>query len=517
MQNNIGSVIRSKRKENGLTLDTLAKKLQISVSNLSRIETGGLKVSANLINQLVEIFKVSPQFFFNQSSTGNLDPSPQDYFIKNFRLSAKYINQFNQNVFVIAISGHVFNEDQFENIAQDINLLHSLNIKIILVYGARPQVEEILIKNKIPIKLNKNMRVTSQSALKHAIEVVGAMKIKIEATLSTIKTDSVSLSEGMQLSSGNFLTAMPVGVIDGIDMEATGKIRRVDVSAIENKLNHHEIVIVSPIGYSPIGQIFNLSYEQTAANIATAINADKLIYYVNANGILNERGELIPELTSEKAQKLISHIEEKSSPKIAPNLSYDDFNILKSSLFAIKNRIKKVHLINRYIDGSIIEELFTEKGSGTIFTEFSLENFRKAAEGDIKDIYRILSPLEKRKILIDRDLSQIKETIDHFHIIEHDKKFIGCVSLHQFEEALELASFSIEPKYQNQGFGKKLLKFCEQEAIKLKYNKIFILTTQSEHWFAENGFKEELKELMPKIKKETYQSERNSKYLTKKL
>jgi amino-acid N-acetyltransferase len=513
MQNNTGNIIRQKRRERGLTLNTLANKLNISASNLSRIETGALKVSANLINQLVEIFKVSPQYFFNQSSVDTSDATAQSSFIQNFRLSAKYINLFNQNIFVIALSGYVFNEDQFEKIAQDINILHSLKIKVILVYGARPQVESVLVKNKIPVRLVKNMRVTSSAALKHVIEVNGAIRNKIEATLSTIK----SVSEGMRLSSGNFLTAMPVGIIDGIDMESTGKIRGVDVESIKNKLNHHEIVIVSPIGYSPIGQIFNLSYEQTAANIAVAINADKLIYYVDANGILNERGELIPELTSEKAHKLISHIEEKPSPESAQNLSYDDFNILKSSVFAIKNKIKKVHLINRNIDGSLIEELFTEKGSGTILTEFALENFRKATEGDLKDIYRILFPLEKRKIFIERDLTQIKGMINQFYVLEHDKKFVGCVSLNSFKESLELASFSIEPKYQRLGFGKKLLKFCELEAKKLKYDEIFILTTQSEHWFAENGFKEKSKELMPTFKKKTYQSERNSKYLTKKL
>ena len=242
MQNNTGIIIRQKRKERGLTLNALANKLNISVSNLSRIETGALKVSTNLINQLVEIFKVSPQYFFHQSHASSSSVSTQSSFVQNFRLSAKYINQFNQNTFVIAISGYVFDEGQFEKIAQDINLLHSLNIKVILVYGARPQVESILIKNKIPIRLVKNMRVTSNAALKHVVEVNGAIRIKIEATLSTIK----SASEGMHLSSGNFLTAMPVGVVDGIDMEATGKVRRVDVEAIKNKLNHHEIVISLP-------------------------------------------------------------------------------------------------------------------------------------------------------------------------------------------------------------------------------------------------------------------------------
>ena len=190
---------------------------------------------------------------------------------KNFRLSANYINQFNQKIFVIALSGHVFNDNQFEKIAQDINLLHSLNIKIILVYGARPQVEEILVKNKIPITLVNNVRVTTQAALKYAIEVNGSMRVEIESTLSTFKNDSISVSEGIKLSSGNFITAMPVGIIDGVDMQATGRVRKVDIDAIKNKLNNHEIVTISPIGYSPIGQVFNLPYEQTAAHVASTI------------------------------------------------------------------------------------------------------------------------------------------------------------------------------------------------------------------------------------------------------
>ena len=517
MQNNIGNAIRLKRKGMGLTLSSLAKDLNISVSTLSRIETGALRASTHLINQLVTLFRVSPQFFFEQSSEGFLSISEQSSFVQNFRLSANYINQFNQKIFVIALSGHVFNDNQFEKIAQDINLLHSLNIKIILVYGARPQVEEILVKNKIPITLVNNVRVTTQASLRYAIEVNGSMRVQIESTLSTFKNDSISVSEGIKLSSGNFITAMPVGIIDGVDMQATGRVRKVDIDAIKNKLNNHEIVTISPIGYSPIGQVFNLPYEQTAAHVASNINADKLIYYVDGNGILNERGELIPELTYEKTKKLISQVEEKDSPENAQNLSYEDFNILKSSLFAITNRVKKIHLINRYIDGSLIEELFTEKGSGTIFTEFALDSFRQAKESDINDIYKILSPLEKKKILIERDLSQIKECIDHFYILEHDKKFIGCVSLNPYQESLELGSFSIDPTFQRLGFGKKLLKFCENEALRLKYKEIFILTTQSEHWFAENGFQVKSKDLIPIQRKKTYQSERNSKYLTKKL
>ena len=293
-------------------------------------------------------------------------------------------------------------------------------------------------------------------------------------------------------------------------MEFTGQIRKIDSEAIFNKLTNKEIVIISPLGYSPIGDVFNLSYEQTAAHIAHSVKAEKLIYYVNSGGILNIHGELIPELTFNKAHRLIEHIE---NPKNAPFISYNDFNILKSSLYAINNKIEKVHLINRNIDGSIIEEIFTDKGSGTILTEYSLENIRNAREADINQIRNIINPLEKKGILADR----LNKDISAFYVIEHDHNIIGTVALYEYSDLLEVACFAIHDKYQNLGYGKKLLKFCEEKALELNIKKLFILTTQSEHWFIENNFQLTDKKFMPNARKKTYTAERNSKYFTKRL
>ena len=511
---NPGQILRKIRQEQGMTLATLAKHTSLDPGNLSRIERGELNISFNLLEKLSSVLHISPIVFFDKDSSYKNSSLESKEFIQNFRLSAKFINQFNNKTFVIALGGEVFDENQFKAIAYDINLLYSMNINIILVHGIRPQIDNKLRGNIKEAELVRNIRVTKKEMINDIVEVNGSIKTNIEATLSSGILDSPLLNSNIKVSSGNFITARPIGVIDGIDMEFTGQIRKIDTNAIIDKLINKEIVIISPLGYSPMGDIFNLSYEQTAAHVAQAVKAEKLIYYINTNGILNVRGELIPELTTSKAKQLIKNIED---PGRAPFISYHDLNIMKSSLYAIKNKIEKVHLINRNVDGSIIEEIFTDRGSGTVLTEYSLQDIRPATIKDINQIINIISPLEKEGILVDRASINIDKEINSFYVVEHDHNIIGTVALYHFKDIIEIASFAIHDKYKNLGYGKKLLKFCEQTALAKKIKNLFILTTQSEHWFIENNFKLSDKKIMPDERKKTYTSERNSKYFTKRL
>ena len=511
---NPGKIVRKLRKEQNMTLAYLANRIDLDPGNLSRIERNELNISFNLLEKLSLALNVSPLVFFDKSSPQNNSISESKSFVENFRLSAKFINQFNNKTFVIAIGGEVINDNQLKSIACDVNLLHSMNINIILVHGIRPQIDNKLKEEIKKTELVRNIRVTKKEMLNDIVEVNGAIKTNIEATLSSGILDSPMLGSNIKVSSGNFITARPLGVIDGIDMELTGQIRKIDSNAITDKLSNREIVIISPLGYSPIGDMFNLSYEQTAAHVAQAVKAEKLIYYINANGILNIRGELIPELTISKAKHLIESIED---PKNAPFICYHDFNILKSSLYAIKNNIEKVHLINRNIDGSVIEEIFTDKGSGTVLTEYSLQNIRAATTKDIKQIVNIIEPLEKEGVLVVRKNKNIDKDIKSFYVLEHDHKVIGTVALYQYEEMIEIACFAIHGNYQNIGYGKKLLRFCEQKAIDKNIKNLFILTTQSEHWFIENNFFLTDRKFIPDERKKTYTIKRNSKYFIKRL
>ena len=488
MLNNVSINIKNLRKKHKLTLKTLAKKLDLAASSLSRIERGELNINAKLLQRLADELNTSPQAFFSDSSSSNNQDSINP-FIKNFRLSAKFINQFNKKTFVIAVGGEVVDDNQFQSIAYDINLLHSLNINIVLVHGIRPQIEQKIKKGNRSSKLIRNHRVTGRKELDQIMEINGKVKTEIEAMLSSRPPDSPMSESDITLSSGNFITAKPIGVIDGVDMEFTGQIRKVNGKAITDKLINREIVIISPMGFSPIGEVFNLPYEQTAAFIAQSI----------------------------KAEKLIEHIENKSSPEQAPHISYTDFNILKSSLFAIKNKIEKVHLINRHIDGSIIQEIYTDKGAGTILTEYPLEDIRQARVSDITHILNLIEPLSEQGVLIKRIARHIRDDINSFYVIEHDHNIIGTAALYEYNQMMEIACFVIHPNYQRLGYGEKLLKFCEKKIQEMGIKSIFALTTQSEHWFIEKGFNQSDKKFMPNGRNKIYDIQRNSKFLTKNL
>ena len=286
MQNSVATNIRKLRKLNKLSLDAFAKKLELSPSNLSRIERGELNINVQLLQKVSDCFGVSIQFFFSDQSSVETLKNNHNNFVKQFREASKYINEFSMQTFVIAFSGDIIYDNQLDNIVQDINLLQSLNIRIVIVYGIRPQINHE-INDQSSVSLVRNIRVTDQETLEKVIDVNGRNKIKIESALSSKSLDLSSGNKENKVASGNFITARPLGVIDGVDMQFSGQISRIDATSIKNKLDNKEIVIISPLGFSPIGDIFNLSYEKTAAEVSSAIKADKLIYYMNHNGLLN--------------------------------------------------------------------------------------------------------------------------------------------------------------------------------------------------------------------------------------
>ncbi len=512
MQKIIAKNIRKLRNLHNMSLSELAQKIAMSPGNLSRIERGELNITIKILEKIAQIFQCQFQDLFLNSEF-----EAPNSFVEQFRRASKYINTFSNKIFVIAIGGDVLKDHQFESIAYDINLLRSLGIRIILVHGIRPQIDELLLSKKLKTALVKNVRVTDSNTMNHVIDVTGRIRTKIESILSSSLINSPLFGSDIRLSSGNFVTARPLGVVDGVDMQFTGQVRKVDHEVIQARLNNGEVVLISPLGFSPVGDVFNLSYEQLASSVANAVKAHKLIFFINSDGILNLRGELITEITTEKAEKLIQNIEALSTPNQAPYISYNDFNILKSSLNAIKNKIEKIHLINRHTNGSIIEELFTDKGSGTVLTEYPLEQIRKARMSDINKIYQLIEPLGQDGILVTRPINQIEKELANFYVMEHGLDLIGCVALYHYEEMIEVACFAIDSNFYNQGYGSKLLKFCEKEAKEKNTNHLFILTTQSEHWFMEKGFKVENKDLMPINRKKIYQIERNSKFLTKNI
>jgi amino-acid N-acetyltransferase len=312
------------------------------------------------------------------------------------------------------------------------------------------------------------------------------------------------------------VTAKPLGVLDGVDLQHTGEVRKVDAIGIQKRLDDNELVLLSPMGYSPTGEAFNLSLEDVAVSTAIALDAEKLIFLMDSEGVHNLRGELLREMTAEKAKNLLKNVQESDEPI---HFSEDVNFYLPAAVSACEHGVARTHLISRHIDGAIIQELFTHSGIGTMITELPLETMRQANIDDVGGILKLIEPLENDGILVRRGRERIEMEINHFYVMEHDNRAIGCAALYPFpdEKMAEFACLAIDPQYRGGGRGDKLFNYCQAQAKKLGFNQIFCLTTRTEHWFLERGFIEESIDELPQEKQALYNFQRKSKVFVKPL
>ncbi len=522
---NLGTVIRNRRQAAKMTLESLAKAIDADAGNLSRIERGELGISEVQIRKIANALHTTPASLFAESdaetatSTTHVSPLNNEQskdFVHWFRSAAPYIHAFGGSTFVIAFGGEVVSEQQFIALSHDLNLLASLEVRLVLVHGARPQIEQRLIREKLTPAYHNGLRITDDAAMEAVKEANGAIRVEIEALLSMGIANSPRAGADIRVASGNFVTAKPLGVIDGVDLQHTGEVRKIDKVGIQKRLDDGELVLLSPMGYSPTGETFNLSLEDVAVNAAIALKAEKLIFLMDTQGVKNLRGELLHEMTAEKAKNLLQHIDQNESPV---HFNEDIEYYLSAAVKASEHGVPRTHLISRHLDGAIIQELFTIGGVGTMVTELSLETMRQATIDDVGGILLLIEPLENDGVLVRRGREQIEMDIQHFYVMEHDNRVIGCAALHPYiaEKMAEFACLAIDPQYRGGGRGDKLFNYCQQQAKRLGFDKIFCLTTRTEHWFLERGFDLLPLEDLPQSKQKLYNLQRKSKVYVKKL
>jgi amino-acid N-acetyltransferase len=435
-------------------------------------------------------------------------PSSEIQFVHWFRSAAPYIHGFRGQIFVIAFGGEVVAGGGFVDLTHDLNLLASLGVKLVLVHGARPQIEALLeSRGQRPSYVN-GIRVTDDSALACVKEANGALRVQIEAALSMGLPNTPMANAAIRVASGNFVTARPRGVVEGIDLLYSGEVRRIDVEAIRRRLDCGDIVLVSPLGYSPTGEVFNLTLDDVAHACAAALRADKLILLLDEPGVTGEDGQLMRELTVSQAQALLQG---SNASGIEPWLA--------GAIRACGAGVARIHLISRHIDGALLLELFTHQGIGTMLTRDALENLRRATIDDVGGILQLISPLEAVGVLVKRSRELLEREIERFFVLEHDRMIVGCAALYPFadERAAELACLAVQPAYRGSGAGDHLLRYTEAQARALGIEKLFVLTTSAAHWFIERGFKETGLESLPAERKMLYNYQRRSKVLVTSL
>ncbi len=436
-------------------------------------------------------------------------PATSD-FVAWFRSVAPYINAFRGKTFVVAFGGEVVADGKFVELTHDLNLLASLGVRLVLVHGARPQIEQHLLRNKIEDYYHHGIRLTDTATMQCVKEAVGRVRFEIEALLSMGLPNSPMANADIRVAGGNFVTAQPMGIIHGVDLLHTGNVRKVDVSAINDRLAFNEVVLLSTLGFSPTGEIFNLTLEDVATSTAIALDADKLIFLMDTDGVMDKKGKLLRDLTIASANEILA-----GKRKLPDDVAL----FLPCAVRACEAGVARTHLISRHVDGAVLQELFSDSGIGSMVVESSLNTLRDANIDDVGAILQILQPLEEEGILVRRSRELLEQEIDRFVVLEHDHLIIGCAALYPFknEKTAELACLAIQPAYRRLGYGDALLSHVSSEARAQGLSKLVVLTTRTAHWFVERGFTEADVAQLPEQKKQLYNYQRRSKVFIKKL
>lgn len=413
-----------------------------------------------------------------------------------FREAAPYIHSHRGKTFVVAFAGEVIAAPQFRQIVQDLAIISTLGARLILVHGTRPQIDERLTQNKLPIRLHKGIRVTDSAALLAAQEAIGFLRIRIENLLSHALNQPSLSSNGLGVVSGNFITARPLGIHDGVDYGYTGLVRKIHHSLLKQLLDAHNIVLLSPIGYSPTGEAYNLRYEQVAVAAARTIKADKLIF------LSHQPLNLPREQTLEEARTQTANNE-----------------LLPAVIEALETDVERIHLLYAHTDGALLLELYTRDGIGSMIASEQFEQLRAATVEDISGILDLIRPLESAGTLIKRSREQLELEISNFHIITRDTEVIACIALYETDnpQIAELACLAVNPHYRGGNRGDKLLKHVAQLAQAQGKQKLLVLTTQTTDWFRERGFEKGTVDDLPDNKKSLYNYQRNSQVLFRNL
>jgi amino-acid N-acetyltransferase len=433
----------------------------------------------------------------------------QDQFVQWLRSVAPYIHAFRGKTFVVAFPGELVKDGALPVLAQDLSLLHALGIKVVIVHGSRPQVEEQLALRHVEARFHDGVRITDTAALECAKEAAGELRLDIEAAFSQGLPNTPMAHAAIRIISGNFVTARPVGIIDGVDLELTGVTRKIAYEAIHPILNAGGLVLLSPLGFSPTGEIFNLTMEDVAVNAAVALRADKLIFITETPMIKDMAGADIHELSSHQVDAVLQH----------DCVPADAAFYLQHAMQACNAGVPRAHIVPYATDGSALLELFTHDGVGTMVSFENLESLRDATIEDVGGILKLIEPYEADGTLVKRGRELIEREIDYFSVIEHDGVIFACAALYPFpaEKMAEMACLIVNPEVQTQGDGERLLKHMENRARAAGLKKLFVLTTRTAHWFLKRGFVPATVDSLPKNRQQMYNWQRKSLVFMKNL
>jgi amino-acid N-acetyltransferase len=435
-------------------------------------------------------------------------PAPQQ-FVDWLRRVAPYIHAFRGRTFVVAFPGELVQEGRLPALVQDLSLLSAMGMRLVVVFGSRPQINEQLRLRGATPRYANGLRITDAVAMECAKEASGEIRLDIEAAFSLGLPNTPMAHSSVRVVSGNLVGARPVGIVGGVDYGQTGLARRIETDTIRFALQSGAIVLLSNIGFSATGEAFNLGMEDVAATTAIALDADKLIFVTETPGVLDDSGAVVSEVSEAGAQDLLR----------AGSLPAETAWYLRHALHACEGGVARAHIIPFGVDGSMLLELFLHDGVGTMVVEETLEALREATVDDVGGIVALIRPLEDDGTLVRRDRTRIEREVENFTVIEHDGVIFGCAALYPYpDEGIgEMACVAVDPQVQGKGDGDRLVKRIEQRARAAGLRRLFVLTTRTMHWFQKRGFVVADVDQLPRERRDLYNWQRKSQILVKDL
>ncbi len=427
-------------------------------------------------------------------------------YVQWFRGAAPYIKAHRKKTFVIMVSDEVIYSDRFIGLVHDIALLNHLGIKLVILHGSRIRIDKHLAKNKLGSRFHSNIRITDTESLPYVVQAINEVKTYFDSQLSMGLPNTPMSGSEISLVGGNFVIGMPLGVIDGIDMQHSGKVRAIRHDAINELIALNHVVLLSNLGYSRTGEVFNLPTDELAGEVAQALKAEKLIFI--QPGLDDE----IPQgstLSTRQCESMLEHAATTDELK----------RLLRQAIRAIQAQVKRVHFIDPQVDGGLLLELFTRDGYGVMVTNLFYEGSRAASIDDIGGILSLVKPLETSGALVARSREQMELEIKFFQVIEKDGMIIACIACipDKGEEVAEVACLAVHESYQGVSLGSQLLQIAEDQALKSGISRLYTLTTRTSHWFIEHGFAESDDFKLPESKRSNFNPARGSKILSKSI
>lgn len=513
---------------------------------------------------------------------GSLDKSQYGLFVQFFRQASPYIEGHRGRTFVLAIPGEVVDrKDALHTLLEDVALLHGLGVRLVLVVGARTQINQALRENGKEPRYAGGCRVTDDVAMRAAIAAAGLARMEVESRLSKgpavtmirrharSSVHSVNQSgvygPGVTTVSGNYVAAKRKGVVGGVDYQHTGVVRFVQANAVRYQLNAGNIVLLSNLGFSAAGEVLNCDTYTVAVKAAVDLKADKLIVAtlpeVQPLDLppwlpLKEAEELLVEMMGggkglnnvdcdnapvQRAQNAFfavptgsngsSSAQEETMSSSVGELDFDRWHEyglplpLMAASVSCRAGVKRAHLIDARIDGSLLLELYSRDGVGVMISNDFYEGIRPAVPSDLAGIEELLDPLVQRGVLVQRTPQQLSEELPFFTVLEREQRILACAAMKPLgkgmngEEIAEIAAFCVHPDYRGSGKGDSLLEYLEQEAHRKGLQRLILLTTRTADWFEQRGFKwagqAHVSEYLPASRRAKIDPSRNSQLFTK--